>query len=118
MNSQNIDRLTAEQQCLLALIMVSPNWLWPVSYMVEVRLDDATRNLLHGDRDDTPFANRCLHVHAGGGTRCYTTHADDPDWAIVHIDDEEVQDWDWQAMAARGRELAAAALAGEAGEQR
>jgi hypothetical protein len=100
--SQNLDRLTDEQCKLLAYLMESPNMFWPRSYMVEVRLDDVDRNLLNGGDG--------LHVHAGSGSRCYTVNAGKDDWAIVHRDDEDVQGWDWKAMAEEGERLADIAL--------
>jgi len=91
MKSQNLDRLTSDQRNLLAYLMTLPLYFWPCTYMIEVRLDDPTKNLLEGEDG--------LHRHAGNGSRDYARHYGDPDWAIVHIHDEDVRDWDWKAMS-------------------
>ena len=93
MKAQNLDKLTQEEQELLAALMIAPNCIWPDSYMIEVRLDNPIDNLLNGGDG--------LHVHAGGGSRCYAHNYGNQDWAIVHIEDEDVADWDWKAMSDR-----------------
>lgn len=98
MKSQNLERLNANERDVLATLMLMQHSLWPQSYMVEVRLDEPMKHLLDGGDG--------LHRHGGNGSRCYAHHYGDPDWAIVHIEDEDVQDWDWATMAARGAEYA------------
>jgi len=91
-HAQNLDRLTADQQDLVALYMALPTG-WTSTYMVEVRLDDPERNILKGGDG--------LVTHGGNGSRRYAKHYGDPDWAVIHYEDQEVLAWDMPAMEAR-----------------
>ena len=90
MVAQNLEKLTAEQADLIALFFTLPTG-WTNTYMVEVRLDDPTYHLLNGGGG--------LCRHGGNGSRCYTKHAGESGWCIVH--QEDVSEWDIEAMATR-----------------
>lgn len=96
MYSQNLDKLSPEALDLIAVVMLQENFVWPHSYMIEVRLDDPVHHLLHGGEG--------LGVHAGGGSRHYAKYLGHPDWAVVHLEDEDVRDWNWEQMAQRAKE--------------
>ena len=92
--SQNLEQLSNDEKNLIAACMLQQNFLWPSSYMIEVKLDgDVERTLLYGGDSSK------LSVHAGGGSRHYAKHYGDPEWAIVHVEDENVVGWDWNEMA-------------------
>jgi len=93
MKAQNLDKLTQEQQDMIALYFTMPIMFWPNHYMIEVRLDDPSCHLLKGGDG--------LVTHGGDGSRCYARHYGDDNWAVVHNEDEDVRDWDVPAMAER-----------------
>ena len=81
MKAQNLHKLSDEAKGLIRLLMDDPNYWWPSSYMVEVRLDDPINHLLDGGEG--------LHKHAGNGSRHYAHHYNDEDWAVIHEEDED-----------------------------
>jgi len=54
---------------------------WTYVYMVEVKLDAPIMHLFNGGDG--------LVVHGGNGSRRYAKHWDDPEWLVVHCEDED-----------------------------
>jgi hypothetical protein len=80
MKSQNLDKLSQEEKDLIALLFTMQTG-WTNTYMVEVKLDNVINNLLDGGNG--------LENHGGNGSKCYTKHWGDPEWAIIHCEDED-----------------------------
>jgi hypothetical protein len=80
MKSQNLNKLSQDEKDLIALLFTMQTG-WTNTYMVEVKLNDSINNLLGGGDG--------LETHGGNGSKCYAKHWDDPEWAIIHCEDED-----------------------------
>ena len=98
-HAQNFDQLNDDAKALIVYLMSRPNFVWPDSYMIEVRLDNPVHNILFNDDEGK------LHRHAGGGSRHYAKHYGDDDWAVIHIEDPEWNELDHAALMERGAEI-------------
>jgi len=80
MNAHNLDKLNQEEKDMIALMFTIETG-WTNTYMVEVRLDNPIKNMLEGEDG--------LNTHGGNGSKCYAKYFDDPNWAVVHCEDED-----------------------------
>jgi hypothetical protein len=81
MKSQNLDKLSQEAKDMIALMFKEMITGWTNTYMIEVRLDDPINHML--------FGGDGLETHGGNGSKCYAKHWDDPNWAVIHCQDED-----------------------------
>ena len=95
MKAQNFDKLPEDALLLIAMFFETIQAL--PYYMIEVNLSDPVRYLYSG-------GDGMLITHAGSGGRHHAKHAFDSKWAVIHIDDEDVSDFDWSALALKGLE--------------
>lgn len=79
MRSQNLDKLSQDARNMVAYLFTTPTG-WTATYMIEVKLDDPIGHLWSGDD--------CIG-HGGNGSKCYAKHWGDPEWAVIHIEDED-----------------------------
>jgi hypothetical protein len=93
--TQNQDMLNDIEKGLVAYAFERLIVGWTNCYMLEVRLDASALHILDGGDG--------LVTHGGNGSRCYAKHLGDPDWAVIHIEDE---DWDQDKWLPVGIEYA------------
>jgi len=80
LNAHNLDKLTQEEKDMVALLFTMETG-WTKTYMVEVKLDKPIKNMAYGGDG--------LHTHGGNGSRCYAHYTEDPDWAVIHVEDKD-----------------------------
>jgi hypothetical protein len=100
MITQNLDKL---EDRIKAIISWSMQRLYAydfgvpmLPYMIEVKLDNPLAHLLNGGD---------MVSHRGNGSKCYAKHSGDPEWAIIHFEDEDFQLFLTDEWVDRGREV-------------
>lgn len=100
MNTQNLDKLSDDVKAVISWTMqrfyTDHFGLKAAPYMIEVRNDFPLSHLLNGGD---------MVSHQGNGSKCYMKHSDDPEWSIVHFEDEDWQEYLTPEWADRGREV-------------
>ena len=85
MRAHNLDKLNRLDRSLVAWMFANHVVGWTYCYMLEVKLDTPGKHILDGGDG--------MVTHGGNGSRSYAKHYGDPDWAIIHTEDE-----DWLAL--------------------
>lgn len=106
MKAWNWDKLSASAKALLVICMETISTGWTPTYMIEVRLDSPIYNLMIGETTDKV---EVLHRHGGNGSRDYAHYYFDPNWAVVHEEDDDIvalkKSGDWISMLAEATEI-------------
>ena len=100
MTAHNLDKLPEDARALVALFFDRIATGWTGTYMIEVKLDDPVSHLLEGGDG--------LHRHGGCGSRCYANYYNNPEWAVIHVDDEDWQTLDKTPLLTRADEIISA----------
>ena len=88
MKSYNLDKLDPLSKLFITWMFENQIVGWTKCYMVEVKLDEPVEHLLNGGGG--------LTVHGGNGSKCYSKHFEEDDWACIHCEDE-----DWKELGLR-----------------
>lgn len=100
MSTQNLDKLNDDVKAAISWSMqrlyTDYFGILAAPYMIEVAHNAPLRHLLNGGD---------MVSHRGNGSKCYAKHVGDPDWAIVHLEDKNWQEYLTEEWADRGREV-------------
>lgn len=114
MHAWNWDKLDREAQAVMAFIFENLPSGWTRTYMIEVKLNMSIDNMMIGNDG---IRGDCLHMHGGNGSKEYAHFYDNPEWAVVHIEDAEIirliENDDWKTLIDEGSVLVQAWMSRE-----